>query len=842
MNFKTTYILFGTLVVVLGVFAATQLLGVKKPGQLSDFVLPSLNQGAKAGTNPEDFDAVEIARLRPQEEKLLFVKRAGGWEMEKPYRLHANRTEVDNLIRQVMGARRERIELDGGLKGFELDSPTAVVTLKKGGEREWKINLGRQSPGEASAALVYVTSSDRPKEPMAVKRAALNTLFETVNDFRSKDLLEANALNTTFVSLQQPKKESVVLEKNPDESWRFEKPAFGEADKEGETTPGTAAAREQVKPITGVRDLLETIGGLQVATDGDFGGADTSDADLAKFGLDKDNPAYLRIEIKRTPGPLGPGAAEAKEPIQDALLVGNLVAADKDDKKAGDQIPKRYVRLASEKAVAKVAAKNLDAIAKIAANPSVLRNRDLVRVNESDVDAIDIKNASGLLKIRGNPAKRKLYAGTGKPRGADDPAVSGLLKALTRKRQVKDFPDPAKEAEMGFDKPEAVVVSLWVHGIQEDQDKKEEKKDDQKAADAEPKLKDDKPAVKLTFGKEDKDGVFVRREIGDKKMLLTVPKDLLTLVSRGRLAYLDKTIPSFSAEKTEVTGVVLDRGGEVFDIEKPEESGSAAWKLKAPAALAGRNADPIQLDRIINELRGLRPFKLAAENAMDLDKYGLKKPQLKGTLKVKNKEDKQTEDWVYLFGKETEDKTGIYAKQEKHDLIFVVGPEVLVPLRGELQDPTVFRVDLNKLKEMKLSGWKKELTFTFNLILERQGPKMWTPKTPEDFDLDPLAADRFAGQLAGLRAERIIVRQKGPQPEHKLGDKDATLRIELTVEGEKSPLTLTIGALDAKEKAYYAQSSTMPGDVFLLSQTQFESVLAGPKYFSKKAEPAKAGK
>jgi hypothetical protein len=64
------------------------------------------------------------------------------------------------------------------------------------------------------------------------------------------------------------------------------------------------------------------------------------------------------------------------------------------------------------------------------------------------------------------------------------------------------------------------------------------------------------------------------------------------------------------------------------------------------------------------------------------------------------------------------------------------------------------------------------------------------------------------------------------------------LQVELTLEGEKVPLILTVGALDAKEKAFYAASSTLTGDVFLLPQDRFEKVVAGAKYFSKQATEA----
>jgi len=63
--------------------------------------------------------------------------------------------------------------------------------------------------------------------------------------------------------------------------------------------------------------------------------------------------------------------------------------------------------------------------------------------------------------------------------------------------------------------------------------------------------------------------------------------------------------------------------------------------------------------------------------------------------------------------------------------------------------------------------------------------------------------------------------------------------ITLTVEGEKASLTLTLGKLDPNEKAYYAQSSSLPGDVFLLPQFIFEKRLSGVKSFSRHPEPGK---
>src|SRR5438552_12117562 len=113
------------------------------------------------------------------------------------------------------------------------------------------------------------------------------------------------------------------------------------------------------------------------------------------------------------------------------------------------------------------------------------------------------------------------------------------MKDLNNRRQVKDFPDPAKSGEYGFDKPSA-VVSVWVEGVQKDEEddkeaKKDQKKDEKKDAEA-PKLKSDKPTVKLTFGKSANGVVYVSREADNDKTIVTVPDTLLKRVDQGPLA------------------------------------------------------------------------------------------------------------------------------------------------------------------------------------------------------------------------------------------------------------------------------------------------------------------
>ena len=50
---------------------------------------------------------------------------------------------------------------------------------------------------------------------------------------------------------------------------------------------------------------------------------------------------------------------------------------------------------------------------------------------------------------------------------------------------------------------------------------------------------------------------------------------------------------------------------------------------------------------------------------------------------------------------------------------------------------------------------------------------------------------------------------------------------------EKDPLKLTVGGLSAADKAYFATTSRLPGDVFLVPEDRFKKVLEGPTYFRK---------
>jgi len=881
MSFKTTYILFGILAGMFLLIVLAVWLGPAGTGD-STFLLPSMHK--KEAVKTDDINFVEIDRVKPTKEKLVFERdpNTKKWSLVEPEKLRVDKQAVDRLVNQVYDARRyELADLTSNLKEWDLDPPQATITLKKGGQ-EWKLNLGRQREGTTSG-VVYVTSSDDPKEPKAVRKSELDLAFKGLADFRAKDLLTESSLNLQSVKLQKEKNPPIALEKVAERRWRFKEPAnYGLADYEGEVA-GTGA------PAKGAHDLLDAIEHIRVESDDDF--IEDHAADLARYGLEDNKPVELRIEVTQRPGSLQ-GGDEKQPPVRSALLVGKKVEkkAEKkpDEKKSGDEKKstdkdakkndkkeadkhedekhehkedKYYARLEGESAIVAVTAKSLEPVLKVVQNPESLRNRDLVQEDqlETKADAVNIENPASLIKLRKQQLTWEIFSGSSSDRKADDGSIqgpSGLLATLHSKHQV-EFSDTVKEADMGLAKPEA-TVSLWIEGLERNpkrepktSDKKDEKKEEKKSD--EPKLKTDKPNVKLTFGKRDKLGgndiVYVRREAGDERALVAVPVSVLDKVLQKPLAYFDRTVPSFPIDG-DVTKLVIERGGQTFEIEKEtkenkdqggkelKEVPAPAWKLKKPTDLAGRTVDGFTVSTIIDDLRLLRASRLETEKASEaeLDKFGLKSAQIKAIVTVQDK-DKKTEEWTYLFGKETQGE--VYAKQGKQDLVFVVSPSVLKPLQSELLDPTVFHFEPSKVKEMKVEGWKKAQGFAVTLQAVRKDAQSWTVKSPPEFDLDDAQLNALLMDLSNLKAERFIVRKGVAKPEYELGDKDRALLITLTLDGEKAPLTLTIGKLDPNAKAYFAQSSNLPGDVFLLPQSLFEKRLSGVKSFGKHPEPAK---
>jgi hypothetical protein len=849
MNLKTTYILFAVLIAAMAGLALTQLFGLGRKVSKSDFIFPDLH-AKKTAVEEKEIESIRIEHAGGSKAgTFAFVRTAGNWEMQEPRRLRVDQFAVDKLVGDVVRATKDKVETTSDLKEYELDKPRVKVTFTRG-EQSWTLDVGREDAG--SDPHVYVATSSRRKEPLAVRKSALQSVFKSLNDFRARGLIEARDSEIDNVDLRPTeKKEPLVLAKKKDGRWMFQQPAgFGEADYEGDSVPRLST--DKSTKITGVRDLLRDVTDLRVENANDFVTDDAGDQELKdKYGLDKSGPATLRIVVTSAKeSPEGD-----KTTSTETLLIGKKVPEDKPEKKEEKKEEKKdakkdenkpdsskpefyYARLESGTSVVKVPGKSVDALVAVAGDADALRDRDLAHIDRNKIDAIQIENAEGSSKLFKVDGTWKLWRDKSGS-NAERSVVEGLLDSLDAKkegrRRVDSFPTIKPDAA-GMDKnARLAVVSLWEEGL-----KKQDK------ADAQPELKEPQsPTVRLTIGKQLKDRalVYVLRETaGAKEGTLLLAKDkegvkegLADRVTPGPLAFLDRKMPTFTAgEGTMLKQIDVTRPGETYQLKNEKSDTQDSWKFVAPKDMETRPADSYAVREIQFGMQRLSPERVAAEKADDkqLEGFGLKPPQYQVTLTLAAKDGKE-EKYTYSFGKETPNKSGVFAKSDKSDLIYVVPSATLTPLQAELQDKTLFTFDVDKVRGLKLSGWKNVVGSVQTLDFERKSKNSWVAKSPSGYEVEPSMAESFLQVLSNLKTTKFL--KGAPKPEYGLdpAKNPGILTIEIFVEGDKVPLKLTIGSLSAADKAYYAVTSGLKDQVVLLPEDSFKPVLEKPVYFTK---------
>jgi hypothetical protein len=840
MNLRTTSLLFGILIAMLLVFG----IALQAPRNQGDqgYVfatigpLPSLNVGT--------------VLIEHKGKEIRLVKSDRGWRLELPpatATARADETKVEQLIDQVRGARKvEEAEVTRDLARVGLENPETKVTLKeKGAGREWTLYVGDKSPDKE---YVYVTSSDRPKEVMAVSASTLESIFfDSPDALRATALLDVSDANANSVALSAPavadkkekkEKTEVALAKTREGLWVFKAPAdYGAADFAGTPPP---------KEEPGVKGLLTALGNLRVENVKDF--EPLGAKPLADYGV-LPGKETLRVAVERTPF----GGDKGKT-IKEALLVGNKV-------KGKDEY---YVRAEQDDSVARVAAKKLETVLRVAGDPAVLRSRNLTEVERNAVDVVDLRWGTGLKQEvrlrRPDPTLWEVYEG-GKWQKANEPAVAGdrdsLLAAVKGQGKVEEFFDRKDlDEKLGFGSPTA-EVKVYVGGLEKKAREKAGKGAKEKAKEPTgPALKKGAaPAVTLIFGKTDKDRVYVKRvsaSLGTSRV--AVPASILEKVAppEGALAYLDTSLPS--PPVADVVKLQLDRGATRFVVEKTKEKAkekekgkapakagkekAPAWQLIEPKDLPGRtSADEAQVDVVLQTLAHLQVEKwvrkIDPKDKKGLAEYGLEAPGLAATMTVK-KGDK-TEDYVYQFGKDAGDgKKGVYALLNKTDIVFLAQPQAVQTLReAELRDLTIFTFDPAKVKDVVMQGWYEKANYVFELLLERKSGDTWAAPKLKGFEVSGKAVSDFVKDLSRLRAKQLVTVKAKSLTEYKLAPADKNLRVEVKMDDGKTSYTLTVGALNKDGTGYYATASTLPDVVLLLPKERFEAVVGSYNYFSR---------
>jgi hypothetical protein len=784
MNFKTTYALFAVLVALLGVLAFVLITGpVALPN--AENLFPSM----LAKDSPLDAKAVEkivIKRLTPEKDEIVFERvDEKNWKITKPRELAADSSRVTQIFEALKDAKFSPKDAPTSASRAGFDEPTREILISAG-DRQFSLTVGLITPGEESA-IAYVRSSERGSTPLAVKKRSIESALESLAYYRNKDLLAENTADLREIKLSQGKKPPIELAKD-NERWRLVNPSYGDVD---------------------ATDLLARLGDLKVSHRNDKDSDFVKDqvTSLADYHLDASKADVLRIEVSK-----GEGAKKSKA----VLLVGT-------SKKEGEKYFATLDEGGKTNDIVKVPATAVEPILKIVDDPSAMRSKALLALEAfKQPDAITIKNAFGELEFYHSDAGKpwELYRGqTGYP--VDEQVVRKLIDELNRKDAILSFAEASKKKELGLE-GDVVVVKVYADSLElpkkDDKDKKDAPSDTKMAK---PVFKKDaKPVAELRFGPRELKSV--ERIWGNDVAIGLVSEYLIDEVRKSPLAYFEKRIAQFNpfAPEDDVTKVEIHRGSEKFEMAR--ETTKAPWLFSAPAALKGRKVGERFLSDILGDLNRPSVREIVSEkaDARDLAAWELSPPQAR--VIITQTKDKKTTVHDYLIGKEDPTK-GLYLKLGTKDMVYRVDPILMINLKKEPRDTTVFNFAPEQVIKVTAKGWASVTGAPLTYVLE-QKDGAWKATTPADFPLDGQKAADLVNALSRLQAEKFV-----PAGKAMTLNEDA-LELEITM-ADKTVYQLTLGGLDAN--SYFATSSTLKGEVFTVSKTPFEEGRKKPAWFRK---------
>jgi hypothetical protein len=815
MNFRLPAILLGSIFVLGAVLLVMSFLDNKTPAadQLAEELV---------AVKPAAVDTVVFEREGGAVLKLVKEKDKNRWNIVEPIKAKADSNTVTQLVESLIKAKPTTfagLSSDPAYHG--LQPPGLHVTLKSG-EKSSTINFGNVDIG-GTDGIVFVTTSARPKRPMAVARGMVESLFRDpgktgkavdlakwVNDFRVKSVfpVDTRSGGDDVDAVTLTHKGSVLSLERSGQGWRFLVPQnWGSADPVGDisATPGT---------FSGVNRLVGTLTNMQALNASDFVDNPTPQQ-LTEYGLDDKNPDRIKVELRNRDGESTTVFIGKKDAVAAPAPPG-----------FAPQTNKWWVKIEGQAGIIRANSGDLSGLIGVIANPDPLRDRALLSFDRARIDGLDLAN--GALKLRktgsGPGASWKMF---GNPAAGDPTPASGvdkILDVLTEKRIVKSFPtgDPAKFQN-------GVTVRIWADGFEPNTDPKADPK-------AEPKEKG-KP-VTLTFGVPEGDSINVRRVAQDEKTTdyflvpqkvkvgsAIEPVDLMATVKKTRLELLNPALRTFAstmANRLTVTGVA---NYELALDEKPDPStNTAAWRFVKPENRKGQPADEGAVKDMITLLATQQTVSEFIDENPDpakLADYGLgpvpgktpmpgdpPAPRLKVVVGLKDAGDPTDKERVYEFGN-ARDANFVYARQAGRKEVFTL-PKYLFDkfANTDLRDRLLFRFDPAQAKGITFKGWKGG-GFFVELQFEKNKDGVWTAtKAPGGFTVDPDKVNKFLFELSKTRVKEFV---KGPPTgEMGFGDEKESWNMHLKINNQPD-IILDIWKLTPDGESYFAGVS-LPGE------------------------------
>jgi hypothetical protein len=798
---------------------------------------------------------------------------------------------ADQVVNQVKDARRsDETGITSDLAAVELQPPAIAVTLKgtakDKAEKEWKFYIGKES---ADRNFMYVNSSDLPNKVYAITKNTIDSVFfKDPNHLRARRLFEFNDTAAQTIDLKEGTKE-IDLKKGEESSWRFEKPALGFADFEGPPPPKDLPPGAKSSAEGGVKGLLAAIGTIRVDSEDDF--VPVSDAKLDSYGL-ADGQEKMLIQVGTSKDVDGKKMIVKESmaigtPVKDqvyARILGDqgvfkINAKLLEPLKAVLENPLTLRSMT----VATIDVKKVDAVAVEQKSDKVTLYRHenkpwelqvgsgkLQKANDQAVQAMleAVQGKREIVKFYDGDDYKKLDEEMKTPLAVVTLYVEGLEPA--KKEEIKDKKDDKKDEAPHLKKDAKPAVTLSFAGATKDNVNVQRVLADgttsrfmlprsylDKVIPGEVNLAYmDASLPELASGNieqvviaRDKEKMTIERGYGEKADRwffkegqeppgknptdpATTGKFVALLSNLSAKKWLHKIDPKEDLDK--------------YGLKKPSQEITLVIRKDSAAGVAsfvGLLATPSRYAGLMGDVA-----LLANRHAGPAEKIELK------------------------IGKESDDdkdKPDVYAQRSDKDLLFLLPADLVRALREvnlhdraavvnaqPLMDATLLGLiaasepnlfltaaplftnqvrafDAAKVKEIKIALRSREELRVLDFKRDAAGKdKTWRDHSGlQEFNLDSQRVDKFIDELANLKVSRWVSMIGGVKSEQKLSDKEATVRIALTLEDGKS-VTLSIGT-EFERLGFYAWTNAYPEAVFLLAPEQVLPWLQGPAFFGK---------
>ncbi len=716
MNFKTTILLVGVLVLIGGALYFFVPGDTGKPALPETAAPPAPEKTAYVFTPQPDPDKLARVVVEAAGKPRMVFERIvtepntppapGGpqWRLVEPapgpveaYVLRGLTSALTSLQvrdRFEPGAKDQPALMDTGL-----EPPAATVTMTGDDGKTYALEIGKKV---VMSEDTYVRVPGE-KQVAIAKRDLAPLIKKELSEYRSKKLADfkvdnAVALQVTCAGTKY------AFSRGADGEWVIEEPLRANADREK------------------VRGLLTRLAGLRAD---EFADGDAGTAGLATPYL------TMSVTTETRPAPSADPNAAPPPPTKETctLTVGGF---------ADLKSEKRYARLGETGAAVIVSETNVKGLVP---NLKELRDARVLRVKAADITALDVTSGGttvALKKVDGT------WQGSGELVHLEIAAVEDVLAALEELKAIDYLDQPEAPATYGLAQPRT-ILTVTTTGA------------------AEP--------LTLRIGAETASGrnAYVQRAAaGDAKapVIVTSAAQAARLAING-LSLRSREVFDFAPEQLQ--HLTLQRDGTTYKLTQQH----GLWQLIEPnAPLAKANASALATD-----LAHLRAKRIVAKDELAAVNFSQPTVTIQFDIAPPTTSQPATQPAGAVAAEShtlrvVNTPSAAFGRKDDEPYVFVVDETVYSVLTQELIAPKLFAFDPNSVVDVRIVHAGKTLEFT-------KTGEQWKYAADPFVELDQAKVSTLVKDITQLEVERFVAYQNGDLAAHGLADTTSQLAVKL---------------------------------------------------------------